>query len=73
MLRFCVNGPAPGTPLSGTEVYCALSMGYQLTDWPASVKPILEYLGLPTEPPGVAPARGPPHTDDNMRVQGWTR
>jgi hypothetical protein len=33
---------------------------------PASVKPILEYLGLPTEPPRVAPARGPPHTDDNM-------
>ena len=27
---------------------------------PASVKPILDHLGLPTEPPRVAPARGPP-------------
>ncbi len=27
---------------------------------PASVNPILEHLGLPTEPPRVAPARGPP-------------
>ncbi len=27
---------------------------------PASVKPILKHLGLPTEPPRVAPARGPP-------------
>ncbi len=28
---------------------------------PASVKPILEHLGLPTQPPSVAPARDPPH------------
>ena len=27
---------------------------------PASVKSILEHLSLPTEPPRVAPARGPP-------------
>ncbi len=27
---------------------------------PTSVTPILEHLGLPTEPPRVAPARGPP-------------
>ncbi len=27
---------------------------------PASVKRILDHLGLPTEPPRVAPARGPP-------------
>ena len=27
---------------------------------PGSIKPILEHLGLPTEPPRVAPARGPP-------------
>ena len=27
---------------------------------PASVKSILEHLGLPTEPPRVAPARAPP-------------
>ena len=33
---------------------------------PASVKSILEHLGLPTEPPQVAPARGPPHADDEF-------
>ncbi len=27
---------------------------------PASMKPILDHLGLPTEPPRVAPARAPP-------------
>ncbi len=27
---------------------------------PASIRPILDHLGLPTEPPRVAPARGPP-------------
>ena len=27
---------------------------------PASIKPILGHLGLPTEPPRVAPARRPP-------------
>ena len=27
---------------------------------PSSVTPSLEHLGLPTEPPRVAPARGPP-------------
>ena len=30
---------------------------------PASVKPILEHLGLPTQPPSVAPARDPPHDE----------
>ena len=33
---------------------------------PASVEPILAHLGLPTEPPQVAPARGPPHQDGDM-------
>ena len=33
-----------------------------LTD-PASVKPILVHLGLPAEPPRVAPARDPPLDD----------
>ena len=32
---------------------------------PPSVEPILAHLGLPTEPPPVAPARGPPHADGN--------
>ena len=27
---------------------------------PPSIKPIFDHLGLPTEPPRVAPARGPP-------------
>ena len=33
---------------------------------PASLKPILDHLGLPTEPLRVAPARGPPHADEHM-------
>ena len=33
---------------------------------PASVQPIVEHLGLPIEPPQVAPARGPPHHDADM-------
>ena len=33
---------------------------------PPSVEPILAHLGLPTEPPQVAPARGPPHHDADM-------
>ncbi len=33
---------------------------------PASVKPILDHLGLPAEPLRVAPARGPPHADEHM-------
>ena len=32
----------------------------------SSVQPILEHLGLPIEPPQVAPARGPPHHDADM-------
>ena len=30
---------------------------------PASVKSVLEHLGLPTEPPAIAPARPPPLDD----------
>ena len=33
---------------------------------PASVKPILEHLGLPTEPPQLARARAPPHDDGDL-------
>ncbi len=33
---------------------------------PAAVKPFLEHLDLPTEPPPLAPARGPPHQDNDI-------
>ena len=33
---------------------------------PASVKPLLQNLGLPTEPPPLTPARGPPLEDADI-------
>jgi hypothetical protein len=31
-----------------------------------SIQRILAYIGEPTTPPSIAPARGPPHGDDDL-------
>ncbi len=50
----CFAAPAHLTAIHGGQM-----PGAAVTE-PASIKPILDHLGLPTEPPRVAPARGPP-------------
>jgi hypothetical protein len=35
---------------------------------PTSVEPTLAHLGMPTEPPQVAPSRGPPHQDGDVAL-----